>query len=159
MARATARRSHRFGPGIRPGRDKPYRTRASLSASSSRKQRIDPEATRLLLSMDYGTKTLSIAYRIAKADNALELNDIVDLYFPQPDTPDFAPQKAAWASDGTFYWGYVYLIVHPTASQITNVSRAFKKRSTGNSSHKTMSSICGSCCSTRTISHPVLRSK
>lgn len=60
--------------------------------------------SRLQLSMDYGTKNLSVAYRIVE--------DGVEQY-QRPDEIEFdsgknyAPQQIAWISDDLFYWGWV----------------------------------------------------
>lgn len=60
--------------------------------------------TKLLLSFDYGTKTLSLAFRIAKPEEAPAPSNVMDVHFSKREY--WAPQKAAFDKSGEFYWGY-----------------------------------------------------
>lgn len=62
------------------------------------------EPIKLLLSMDYGTKTLSVAYRFVKPGEDATLANVPNVHFSEKEY--YAPQKVAWAEDGTFYWGH-----------------------------------------------------
>lgn len=75
-------------------------------ATSPVRKRIkqDNEDRKLLFSMDYGTKTLSLAYRIATPGDDPLPGKLYDVHFSEREY--FAPQLAAWSDDGTFYWGY-----------------------------------------------------
>ena len=156
--RLTARRGRRSGPGILAGRDKPFRTKASLSTTSSRMRQISTAGPRLILSLDYGTSTASSNYCIVKSGETPELNDVVDLYFSNGDTPDFVPQSAAWPQMALSIGDtYVSLIARLSSKPLMG-SRVSKELWTWNSSYKTMSLSCGSCCFTGTTSQPKSRS-
>lgn len=63
----------------------------------------DADARKLLLSCDYGTKTLAMAYRITSPGEEAHVTKVHDVKF---DRKTSAPQQVAWGPDGTFYWGY-----------------------------------------------------
>ena len=63
------------------------------------------QPAKLLFAMDYGTKTLSVAYRIAKASDKPTQFDIYDIHFDS--VQYFAPQVVAWTKSGDFIWGRV----------------------------------------------------
>ena len=108
MAQGYATRSKGVPPRKRPGREKSKSKtlpEPSAIASTSIKQDAEIEAQKLLLSMDYGTKTLSVAYRLVKPDEFPSPANIHDIHFSERDY--FAPQAAAWTKDGSFIWGYV----------------------------------------------------
>ena len=79
----------------------PAKRRAEEESDDKDKPRV------LLFSMDYGTSTLSLAYRIAVAGDRPNTANVRLLSFSDQDS--FAPQQIAFAQDGTFYWGYVSL--------------------------------------------------
>lgn len=68
----------------------------------------EDEPAKLLFAMDYGTKTLSLAYRIAKDSDTPTQFDIYDVHFDPVEV--FAPQVAAWTKDGAFIWGRVSVL-------------------------------------------------
>jgi len=63
------------------------------------------EPAKLLFAMDYGTKTLSAAYRIARASDTPTRFDVYDVHFDS--VQHVAPQVAAWTKEGEFIWGRV----------------------------------------------------
>ncbi|KAK3653759.1 hypothetical protein LTR22_011138 [Elasticomyces elasticus] len=60
-------------------------------------------ATRLRISLDYGTRTLASAILIVKPDVEFTTADVHTVPFGQQN--HWAPQVAAYDVDGTFYWG------------------------------------------------------
>ena len=56
-----------------------------------------------LLSIDYGTKDLSTAFRLLQPNEPPDFGNVITLEL----TPNAQsqPQKVAWATDGTFHWG------------------------------------------------------
>lgn len=60
--------------------------------------------TRLFLSIDYGTKTLSLAHRFLKPGEKPTFDNVRTLELSRGRA--YAPQIAVWAKDGTFYWGH-----------------------------------------------------
>lgn len=108
MALGFATRSKSLPSGHRPGRKEAATNsspRPSTAASTLLEQDVDVEVQKILFSMDYGTKTLSLAYRLAKPGESPSATNVFDIHFSEREY--FAPQAAAWAEDGTFYWGYV----------------------------------------------------
>ena len=109
MALGTARRGKPSQVSHRPGlkHANPLNSKRESSVSVSVKEDASSEEPRKLgFSMDYGTKTLSLAYRIAKVDEEPSPNNVFDVHFSEKEY--FAPQIAAWSADKdkTFYWGY-----------------------------------------------------
>ena len=104
----TATRSKPTAPGHRTGRKDAAQTKKSAPsqvAFAPLKQDDDNDTRRLLFSMDYGTKTLCVAFRFAQPGEAPTLNNVHDINFSE--RLFYAPQAVAWGPDGTFYWGKV----------------------------------------------------
>ena len=62
------------------------------------------QSKHLFIAIDYGTKTLAVASRIAKPGETAELAQVCDITFHGKE--DYAPQKVAWDDDGKFLWGW-----------------------------------------------------
>ena len=59
---------------------------------------------KLLLALDYGTKTGSGSYRVASDGEAPSLLNVKTIHWGA----DYQfPQQVAWGRDGNFYWGDV----------------------------------------------------
>ena len=104
-----ARRSRVTTPGHRPDRNEIPRMKTLQSSSPAASVLLKQNAMRaavakLLFSIDYGTKTLSVAYRVAKPGEDPSPSNVRDVHFSQRDY--FAPQQAAFDENGKFYWGY-----------------------------------------------------
>lgn len=107
MARGFATRGKSSPPGSRPGRVNVGTNSSTTAAPKTSKADVSANAQikKLLFSMDYGTKTVSFAFRIAKVGDLPTPNNVYDVHFSERDY--FAPQAVAWAKDGKFFWGYV----------------------------------------------------
>ena len=58
-----------------------------------------------MLSIDYGTKTCPVGYRVLSPNDTAIANNVRDILFDRGEYE--APQRVAWAEDGTFLWGQV----------------------------------------------------
>ena len=105
MAVAAGKRSRSTATNKQSDRDTPKRTKASSTTTETSTMAKKPEDRKLLMSMDYGTKTLSIAYRIARPGEEPSLTNIHDMRFSED--ADHAPQLVAWSKKEEFYWGEV----------------------------------------------------
>lgn len=102
MAARYDRRSKAIPPESRTGRGE--QPNANNMSDTPVKTENDADARKLFLSIDYGTKTLSVAYRVLEAGEVPSQLNVESLHFFRKEYS--APQKAGWAPDGTFYWGY-----------------------------------------------------
>lgn len=64
------------------------------------------EPALLYIALDYGTKTMSLAYRVIANGRA---GRIVPIEFSVGERQ--APQLVAWTRDGEFLWGFVSYII------------------------------------------------
>lgn len=60
--------------------------------------------TKLPMSLDCGTKTASMAFRLPKYGKDPTPADVQDVHFSERDY--YAPQQVAWDQNDKFYWGY-----------------------------------------------------
>jgi hypothetical protein len=58
---------------------------------------------KLRVSIDYGTKTLGVAFLIVKPGQDFTAHDVHNVFFGQE---YWTPQQVAWDDNGKFYWGY-----------------------------------------------------
>ncbi|RMZ03632.1 hypothetical protein D0860_06724 [Hortaea werneckii] len=67
------------------------------------KKEVSDNRTRMFLSIDYGTKTLSVAFRFLRPNEIPNLTNVITLELSKNE--QLQPQIVAWAADGTFHWG------------------------------------------------------
>ncbi|KAI7464721.1 hypothetical protein KC357_g7851 [Hortaea werneckii] len=67
------------------------------------KKEASDNPTRMFLSIDYGTKTLSVAFRFLRPNELPNLTNVITLELSKNE--QLQPQIVAWAADGTFHWG------------------------------------------------------
>lgn len=70
---------------------------------ATQKKGVSDEPTRMFLSIDYGTKTLSVAFRFLRPNELPNLTNVITLELSKNE--QLQPQIVAWAADGTFHWG------------------------------------------------------
>ncbi|KAI7495508.1 hypothetical protein KC367_g7271 [Hortaea werneckii] len=67
------------------------------------KKEASDNPTRMFLSIDYGTKTLSVAFRFLRPNELPNLTNVITLELSKNE--QLQPQILAWTADGTFHWG------------------------------------------------------
>ncbi|GAB1740506.1 hypothetical protein NU219Hw_g5609t1 [Hortaea werneckii] len=70
---------------------------------ATQKKEVSDSPTRMFLSIDYGTKTLSVAFRFLRPNEVPNLTNVITLELSKNE--QLQPQIVAWAADGTFHWG------------------------------------------------------
>lgn len=70
---------------------------------ATQKKGVSDNPTRMFLSIDYGTKTLSVAFRFLRPNELPNLTNVITLELSKNE--QLQPQIVAWAADGTFHWG------------------------------------------------------
>lgn len=92
----------------RPAVNKTPRLKMDTPSGSSefkaiQKKEASDNPTRMFLSIDYGTKTLSVAFRFLRPNELPSLTNVITLELSKNE--QVQPQIVAWAADGTFHWG------------------------------------------------------
>ncbi|KAI6870015.1 hypothetical protein KC338_g3212 [Hortaea werneckii] len=77
--------------------------RRGNESKATEQKEVSDNPTRMFLSIDYGTKTLSVAFRFLRPKELPNLTNVITLELSKNE--QLQPQIVAWAADGTFHWG------------------------------------------------------